>query len=59
MVVMKLVYRTGDLSPATETPVAPGQTIEAAQAFDVATLTDLSAKAVDLANTVSHLPFLG
>lgn len=46
------------LDPSS-TPIAPEQTTVAAQAFDVAMASELATKAVDLTNTVSHLPFVG
>ncbi len=50
------IHEWVDASPAQ---IAPEQTTVAAQAFDVAMASELATKAVDLANTVSHLPFVG
>lgn len=44
---------------ASPAQIAPEQTTVAAQAFDVAMASELATKAVDLTNTVSHLPFVG
>ncbi|KAB7627149.1 hypothetical protein [Alkalilimnicola sp. S0819] len=50
---------TVSVEPSTIAPdaIAPSQTV--AQTFDVAAVTDLTTKAVDLAQTVSSLPLIG
>jgi hypothetical protein len=59
MVVMKLWDRNLSEALPDQLPLSVQYVTDAVQSFDAAALAVLSTKSIDLANTVSALPFIG